>query len=228
MNMRKHSFIKSILVLSVFTVFYFTGNVFAGYNTPENPFPPPPPSVECASGCTVTHIVDTYCPGNTCATEITGEAVTNTGNQTVSGFYHSDITGLDYPIGASGPSNTGGGGGCNSTGVYASCAPITSCSPTCGPGTQTQRCYDTGCGTIRDTTISCMINDPTIWGTPTTYSVLEKFQRAIFLVRVNLFESNNKHNFNNTCNHRRTSNPSVILYNYLLYIFFLNMRDAIF
>jgi len=102
------------------------------------------------------------------------------GPGTLAGYYYSDITGLYYPIGQpAAPAGTVGGGGSGPgdpgpgvcTGIFASCTAYTACSTTCGPGTQSRACYDTGCGSEQVQTQDCMINDPTVWGTPTTCTV---------------------------------------------------------
>lgn len=100
---------------------------------------------------------------------------TGWGGSIYSGFYIAP-NGNWYPIGNPAVPGGGGGGGPAETGgactgIYANCSTWSPCSTTCGPGTQQQLCYDTGCGAVQTNTQACMVNDPTIWGTPTTCSV---------------------------------------------------------
>lgn len=99
---------------------------------------------------------------------------TNTTQGPYGGYYLAP-NGSYYPIGipasgggGSGPSDSGTGA---CTGVYDSCSGYTTCSASCGPGTQTRTCYDTGCGLEQVQSQACIINDPTIWGPPTTCTV---------------------------------------------------------
>jgi hypothetical protein len=93
--------------------------------------------------------------------------------QTYRGFYQvGDNPPIYYPIelnpvNGEGPANTGG----VCTGIYANCTGWSICAPTCGAGTQYYQCFDTGCSRVQTHTQTCMTNDPTIWGTPTTCSV---------------------------------------------------------
>ena len=97
-----------------------------------------------------------------------------------SGSYYA-IGGPPDPIYNPGGSGGGGGGGPEApvgcvgaaccTGVYGSCTGWGACSATCGPGTQTRGCFDTGCGTLQTQSQACQINDPDVWGPPTTCTV---------------------------------------------------------
>ena len=167
--MRWVSLIKKILgFLLVFAVVFSVGNkiVFGvGYTQAQ---------------------IEANCPGGDCsAIAATNKYSTNmyyASGQMYSGFYQSLTNGLFYPIG--GPAdpiyNPGGGGGGGSgpaetggvcTGIYDSCTAYTACSTTCGPGTQTRACFDTGCGAVQVQSQACQVNDPNIWGPPTTCSV---------------------------------------------------------
>jgi len=108
------------------------------------------------------------CPAGGCQYSPAGSYT----NQSYAGYYYSPNTGLFYPIGA--PPSIGGGGGSGPsgvdtcTGVYDNCSAWTTCSPSCGPGTQARACYDTGCGSMQEQSQACMTNDPNVWLPPTT------------------------------------------------------------
>lgn len=103
-----------------------------------------------------------------------GAGINNGGNN-YSGFYLAP-NGNYYPIGnpaVPGANNNGTGGGPEETGgvctgVYSNCSTWSVCSTSCGPGTQTQYCYDTGCSAVQTNTQACQVNDPNIWGDPVT------------------------------------------------------------
>lgn len=178
--------VKNILgFFLVFTVIFLVGNkiVFGGYNIP--PIPGADPAYT-SGGYTLVQIVNAYCSGSIedCNDIPAGQAgSTNTAGYTpgqlFSGYYQAP-NGNFYPIGVpvvvydnpgtggSGPEDDGTGA---CTGVYGSCSVWGACSPTCGPGTQTRQCFDTGCGAILTESQSCMVNDPDVWGPPTTCSV---------------------------------------------------------
>ena len=125
-----------------------------------------------------------YAPNDGCLGCAGTDADSYAPGQDYAGFYEwPPDSGNYYAIG--GPAdpiyNPGGNGGSGSgpedngtgacTGVYASCFPWGECSPTCGPGTQTRQCFDTGCGVMLTESQSCMVNDPDVWGPPTTCTV---------------------------------------------------------
>ncbi len=151
--------IRSVLIVSTFIfILLFSSNVVYGYvNLPYQP-----------GGYTEAQI-NLQC-GGVCPPPALG---TNTTQGPYGGYYLS-TNGNYYPIGipatggGSGPSDSGSG---VCTGVYDSCGSYTTCSAACGPGTQTQRCYDSGCGVPQDTSVSCMINDPNVWTVNGTCSV---------------------------------------------------------
>ena len=102
----------------------------------------------------------------------------NNGGNNYSGFYLAP-NGNYYPIGVPVAEIVGGNGGGGGpaetggvcTGVYSNCTTWGDCSTSCGPGTQIQNCFDTGCGAVQTNTQACQVNDPNVWGTPTTCSV---------------------------------------------------------
>lgn len=173
--MRWDSLVKNILgFFLVFSAVILVGNktVFGGY--------------------TQVQIVNEYCGGSLAACGNIDVGTTGSTNmyyapgQKFSGYYQAP-NGLFYPIG--GPAepnyNPGGSGGSGSgpdeppgcvgaaccTGVYGSCTGYAACSTTCGPGTQTRGCFDTGCGTLQTQSRSCQVNDPTVfvsWGACST------------------------------------------------------------
>jgi hypothetical protein len=154
--------VKIILVLFFVLAFVFTvgeKEVFGGY-TGSN-------YVWGSGGLTAGQVCTGGCPQP--------PGVGSNGGNNYSGFYYSPITGNYYPIVSSvspgspgdGPANTGG----VCTGIYDNCGAWGSCSTSCGAGTQDRNCFDTGCGAVQVQSQSCMVNDPTIWGTPTTCSV---------------------------------------------------------
>lgn len=99
----------------------------------------------------------------------------NNGGNNYSGFYLAP-NGNYYPIGVPvvpGVNNNGTGGGPAETGgvctgVYANCTNWSECSTSCGPGTQIQNCFDTGCSAVQTNTQACQVNDPNVWGDPVT------------------------------------------------------------
>lgn len=152
--------IKSVLIVLTFiSILIFSSSVVYGYtNLPYQP------------GGYTEEQINASC-GGICPTPALG---TNTSQGPYGGYYLAP-NGAYYPIGT--PSTGGGGSGPGDngtgtcTGIYDSCSSYTPCSVTCGPGTQTRTCYDTGCGLEQVQSQACMVNDPTIWGTPTTCTV---------------------------------------------------------
>jgi len=172
--------IKNILLFLLFLVMLFSVGVnisLAAYTTPNIPPPPgePVPATYVAGGYSPGIMYATYCPLEICTTgSKTGGNWQGTG--TYAGFYLAP-NGNYYPIGVpalpevnnndgtgGGPAETGG----ICTGIYANCSTWSECSTSCGPGTQTQYCYDTGCSAVQTNTQACQTNDPNIWGDPVT------------------------------------------------------------
>ena len=113
-----------------------------------------------AVGYTAAQVCTPICPPD----------ATSWGGSIYSGYYLAP-NGLWYVIGTPTVPGSGPAGAGVCTGVYDSCTAWSACSTTCGPGTQTRTCYDTGCGVAQVQSQACMVNDPTIWGTPTTCTV---------------------------------------------------------
>jgi len=97
---------------------------------------------------------------NQCGGQCPPPAPGNEAQGPVGGYYEAPpSSGTFYPIGAvgggGGGSGPGDGGTGSCTGVYSNCGNWTTCTLTCGSGTQQQACFDTGCGDVRTTTQSC-------------------------------------------------------------------------
>ena len=167
--------------LLVFVVVFSVGNktVFGGYDLPPLPGNDP---FYTSGGYTEQQILDGYCEGDPefCPDSGPGSDPSSYApGQEYSGYYEAP-NGRFYPIGVpvvvydnpgtggSGPEDEGTGA---CTVVYDNCSAWGACSTTCGPGTQTRQCFDTGCGAILTESQSCMVNDPDVWGPPTTCTV---------------------------------------------------------
>lgn len=160
--MRRFKFILIIFLSFVFAAFVLGKTTVFGVYDLEN-YNPGTGGLTAAQVCTPLP-----CPPEP------GAGIDNGGNN-YSGFYQAP-NGNYYPIGvpavpgvdndgtAGGPAETGG----ICTGIYDNCSTWSECSTSCGPGNQTQYCYDTGCSAVQTNTRACQINDPTIWGDPVT------------------------------------------------------------
>jgi len=118
----------------------------------------------CPSGCSEIYINNTFCNPNCplAGSGYAGSNATSYGGSQYAGFYLGNNN-VWYPINT-GSGGAGPSGSNNCTGDYGSCTGWSACSQSCGPGTQTRDCYDTGCGTQQAQSQSCIVNDPNIWG----------------------------------------------------------------
>ena len=166
--MSRLSLIRSaFIILAVLMLFFvFSKSSVLGQYSSSVPYTGATTYSLCPSGCTSFYIQNTFCGGSlsSCPAPGSGYAgsdATSYGGSLYAGFYLGNNN-VWYPI------NTGSGGAGPSgsnfcTGVYESCTGWGTCSVSCGPGTQTRTCYDTGCGTEQTQSQSCMVNDPNIW-----------------------------------------------------------------
>lgn len=164
--MRQWFLLKNILrILLVLALFFlFSKSTVLGQYSAAVPYTGASTYSLCPYGCSNYYIQTTFCNPSCPAagSGYAGSNATSYGGSQYAGFYLGNNN-VWYPI------NTGSGGagpsGSNScTGVYGSCTSWGTCSASCGPGTQTRNCYDTGCGTQQTQSQSCQVNDPNVWG----------------------------------------------------------------